>query len=194
MKKVRNILLILLTLSSKIYCQSLIDSAKDYLSIKKIDNLVLVSIKDQKLFLIKNDLIYKTYLISSSKYGIGNESGSHKTPIGLHQVNKKIGENTPIFGRMIGRKYYGNIAEIYHDTTQSKTDDITSRILWLKGMEKGINKGDGIDSYERYIYIHGTSEEGRIGHPNSNGCIRMLNKDIINLYNNVEVGTLVLIL
>jgi len=194
MKKISNTILFIIFFSSNINCQSLIDSAKDYLSIKKIDNLVLVSLKKQKLYLIKNDIIYKTYLISSSKYGIGNKSGSNKTPIGLHKINKKIGDKTPIFGRMIGRKYYGNIAKIYHDTTQSKTDDITSRILWLEGMEKGINKGRGIDSFKRYIYIHGTSEEGRIGYPNSNGCIRMLNKDVINLYNNVEVGTLVLIL
>ena len=60
---------------------------------------------------------------------------------------------------MVGRKYYGNIAKIYYDKTQSNTDDITSRILWLEGMEKGINKGSGIDSFKRYIYIHGTSEE-----------------------------------
>ncbi len=194
MKKLSSIFLILIISILNIYCQNLVDNAKDYLSIEKIDNLVLVSLKDQKLYLIKNDLIYKSYLISSSKYGIGNKSGSNKTPIGLHKINKKIGDKTPIFGRMIGRKYYGKIAKIYHDTTQSKTDDITSRILWLEGMEKGINKGGDIDSFKRYIYIHGTSEEGRIGYPNSNGCIRMLNKDVINLYNNVEVGTLVLIL
>ena len=193
MKKIISTILILIFLSANMNCQSLIDSAKNYLSSKKIDNLVLVSLKDQKLYLIKNDLIYKTYLISSSKYGIGNKSGSNKTPIGLHKI-KKIGDNTPIFGRMVGRKYYGNIAKIYYDKTQSNTDDITSRILWLEGMEKGINKGSGIDSFKRYIYIHGTSEEGRIGYPYSNGCIRMLNKDVINLYNNVEVGTLVLIL
>ena len=193
MKKLSSIFLILIISILNIYCQNLVDNAKDYLSIEKIDNLVLVSLKDQKLYLIKNDLIYKSYLISSSKYGIGNKSGSNKTPIGLHKINKKIGDKTPIFGRMIGRKYYGKIAKIFHDTTQSKTDDITSRILWLEGMEKGINKGGDIDSFKRYIYIHGTSEEGRIGYPNSNGCIRMLNKDVINLYNNVEVGTLVLI-
>ena len=95
---------------------------------------------------------------------------------------------------MVGRIFYGQIATIYDDTTQSKTDDVTSRILWIEGMEKGKNKGEGIDSYTRYIYIHGTSEEGRIGTPASHGCIRMKNKDIIGLYMIVEVGTLVLIL
>lgn len=95
---------------------------------------------------------------------------------------------------MIGRVFYGDIATIYTDETKSKTDDVTSRIFWLEGMEKGKNKGEGIDSYKRYIYIHGTSEEGRLGTPASHGCIRMKNKDVIGLYKLIEVGTLVLIL
>ena len=95
---------------------------------------------------------------------------------------------------MKGRVYYGNIANIYIDTTKSKTDDVTSRVLWLEGLEYGINKGVGIDSFKRYIYIHGTSEEGRLGTPASHGCIRMKNKEVIELYKIIEVGTLVLIL
>jgi len=95
---------------------------------------------------------------------------------------------------MVGRVFYGDIATIYTDNTKSKTDDVTSRIFWLDGMEKGKNKGKGIDSYLRYIYIHGTSEEGRLGKPASHGCIRMKNKAIIDLYKLIEVGTLVLIL
>ena len=66
---------------------------------------------------------------------------------------------------MIGRVFYGEYAKIFNDKTQSKTDDITSRILWLSGLEKGKNKGEQIDSYKRYIYIHGTSEEGKLGSP-----------------------------
>jgi lipoprotein-anchoring transpeptidase ErfK/SrfK len=95
---------------------------------------------------------------------------------------------------MIGRVFYGQIATIYSDTTTSKTDDITSRILWLSGYEKDINKGGDVDSYERFIYIHGTSEEGKIGTPASHGCIRMLNKDVIELYSMTKIGTKVLIL
>ena len=75
-----------------------------------------------------------------------------------------------------------------------KEFDITSRILWLEGTEQGKNKGDGIDSYKRYIYIHGTSEEGLIGQPASHGCIRMKNKDVIDLFKEVSIGTFVLIL
>jgi lipoprotein-anchoring transpeptidase ErfK/SrfK len=95
---------------------------------------------------------------------------------------------------MIARVYTGNIATIYKDNTKSKTDDITTRILWLEGLEIGTNKGEGIDSFNRYIYIHGTSEEGRLGTLASHGCIRMKNKDVIDLYSKVAIGTLVLIL
>ena len=116
------------------------------------------------------------------------------TPHGLHYIKEKHGSKTPQNGRMIGRVFYGQIAKIHTDTTSSKTDDITSRILWLSGMEKDINKGGNVDSYNRYIYIHGTSEEGKIGTPASHGCIRMLNNDIIELYEKIKIGTKVLIL
>ena len=160
----------------------------------KYDNLLFVSIENQKMYRIQSKDIIETYEISTSKYGIGNQMGSNKTPTGLHKINSKYGHKTPVNGRMIGRVFYGQIAKIFSDTTTSKTDDITSRILWLEGLENGINKGDNIDSYKRYIYIHGTSEEGRIGIPSSHGCIRMKNKDVIDLFNEVAIGTFVLIL
>ena len=160
----------------------------------KYDNLLFVSIENQKMYRIQSKDIIETYDISTSKYGIGNQMGSNKTPTGLHKINSKYGHKTPLNGRMIGRVFYGQIAKIFSDTTTSKTDDITSRILWLEGLENGINKGDNIDSYKRYIYIHGTSEEGRIGIPSSHGCVRMKNKDVIDLFNEVAIGTFVLIL
>ena len=160
----------------------------------KYDNLLFVYIENQKMYRIQSKDIIEIYDISTSKYGIGNQMGSNKTPTGLHKINSKYGHKTPVNGRMIGRVFYGQIAKIFSDTTTSKTDDITSRILWLEGLENGINKGDNIDSYKRYIYIHGTSEEGRIGIPSSHGCIRMKNKDVIDLFNEVAIGTFVLIL
>ena len=168
--------------------------AKAYLGNQAFEEILFVSIKEQKLYHIKDDKIIKEYIISSSAYGIGSEAESNKTPLGLHKVNQKYGEKTPINGRMVGRVFYGKIATIYTDDSKSKTDDITSRIFWLEGLEKGKNKGKKIDSYKRYIYIHGTSEEGRLGNPASHGCIRMKNKEVIDLYNLIEVGTLVLIL
>ena len=160
----------------------------------KTEEILFISIDDQRLYHIKSNKVLSSYSISSSKYGIGSESGSNKTPLGLHKIKEKYGDNTPINGRMIGRVFYGEISTIYRDKTKSKTDDITSRILWLEGLEKVKNKGQGIDSYSRYIYIHGTSEEGSLGSPASHGCIRMRNKDIIDLYKTTKVGTLVLIL
>ena len=175
---------------------SIIERVNNYLDSKNAfaNEVLYVSIKQQKLYHIQNDSIIKEYIISSSAYGIGSKAGSNKTPIGLHSIKEKYGDNTPINGRMTGRVFYGDIATIYTDETKSKTDDVTSRIFWLEGMEKGKNKGKGIDSFSRYIYIHGTSEEGRLGKPASHGCIRMKNKEVIDLYKLIEVGTLVLIL
>jgi len=161
---------------------------------KTFEEIIYVSVKNQKMYYISNDVIIKEYLISTAKKGVGNIKNSDKTPLGLHFIKEKIGSKTPLNGRMIGRVFYGQIATIYSDTTTSKTDDITSRILWLSGYEKDINKGGNVDSYERYIYIHGTSEEGKIGTPASYGCIRMLNRDVIELYSMTKIGTKVLIL
>ena len=175
---------------------SIIERVNNYLDSKNAfaNEVLYVSIKQQKLYHIQNDSIIKEYIISSSAYGIGSKAGSNKTPIGLHNIKEKYGDNTPINGRMTGRVFYDDIATIYTDETKSKTDDVTSRIFWLEGMEKGKNKGKGIDSFSRYIYIHGTSEEGSLGKPASHGCIRMKNKEVIDLYKLIEVGTLVLIL
>ena len=193
MLKYFNLILISFISISTFAQDAIIKKAESYL-VEDFQELVFISIKKQKLYHIKNNKIVNKYIISSSKYGVGNQEGSNKTPLGLHKIKEKHGEKTPINGRMIGRIFYGNIAKIYTDKTQSKTDDITTRILWLEGLEKGKNLGPGIDSYERYIYIHGTSEEGKLGEPASNGCIRMKNKDIFDLYKRLEVGTLVLIL
>ena len=168
-------------------------TANNYIS-KEYNELLFISVKDQKMYHIKNNELINEFIISSSAYGTGNKAGSNKTPLGLHKVKEKFGDKTPINGRMIGRVFYGQVATIYNDTTRSKTDDITSRILWLEGLEVNKNKGKGIDSFKRYIYIHGTSEEGRLGTPASHGCIRMKNKEVIDLYKIIEVGTLVLIL
>ena len=185
------IILIFTTISSA--KEKIITQVEDYVKIN-FNEVLFVSTKNQKLYHIKNKKIVCEYNISSSRYGLGNKNGSNKTPLGLHIIKEKHGDNVPINGKLIGRIFYNQIALIYKDNTISKTDDITSRILWLDGTEEGKNKGGLIDSYNRYIYIHGTSEEGKLGTPASHGCIRMGNKDIIDLYKKVKVGTLVLIL
>ena len=177
--------------------ESIIDRVNNYCEEKKgktYGEILFISVKEQKMYHIVENAIVKEYLVSTAKKGVGNQKNSDMTPHGLHYIKEKYGSKTPQNGRMIGRVFYGQIAKIYYDTTSSKTDDITSRILWLSGMEKNINKGGNVDSYNRYIYIHGTSEEGKIGTPASHGCIRMLNNDIIELYAKKKIGTKGLIL
>ena len=194
------ILVFLTTLFSTYICgqNNIIKEIEDYLApfTYEIKNkeILFVSIKTQHLYHIKDNQIIREFIISSSKYGTGNKEGSYKTPLGLHRIKYKYGEETPLNGIMIGRVFNGKIAKIHKDNTRSETDDVTSRVLWLEGLEDGKNKGNGIDSFKRYIYIHGTSEEGRIGKPASHGCIRMKNKEVIELYKKIKIGTLVLIL
>ena len=179
------------------WAQNPIQTANDYTQRKKnatYKELLYVSVKMQKMYHIINNEVVQTYTISTAKKGVGNIKNSEQTPLGLHSVYEKHGDNTPLNGRMIGRIFYGQIATIYNDSSRSKTDDVTTRILWLSGEEEGINNGGNLDSYQRHIYIHGTSEEGRLGTPASHGCIRMNNKDVLELYNKIPVGTKVLIL
>jgi len=173
--------------------ENIISKIKNYSDIK-LNEILFVSVTNQKMYHIKDNIIINKYIISTSEFGTGNKAGSNKTPIGMHKIKSKHGDKTPINGRMIERVFNGEISKIYTDKKKSKTDDITSRIFWLEGLEEGVNKGKNIDSFKRYIYIHGTSEEGRLGSPASHGCIRMKNKEVVDLYNKIEVGTLVLIL
>ncbi len=113
------------------------------------DELLYVSVKAQKMYHILNAEIIKTYTISTAEKGVGNIKNSDQTPLGLHSIKEKHGENTPINGRMVGRIFYGKITAIYQDSTRSKTDDVTTRILWLTGEEEGFNKGENVDSYLR---------------------------------------------
>ncbi|MBR9832172.1 L,D-transpeptidase [bacterium] len=169
----------------------------DYINIKyqqSFDSYIFVSIKRQKLFYIKNGNVEKVFLISTAKKGIGQEIHSQQTPEGLHVIKHMIGQNLPKNAIFKERVFNGEIAEIYTDKTDINEDFVTSRIMWLEGQEEGINKGGNVDSYKRYIYIHGTPEEGLIGKPASHGCVRMKNKEVIELFDLIQVNTPVLIL
>ncbi len=155
------------------------------------DPTIIVSIVEQKLLLVKNREIVKSYPISSSAYGVGNKAGSNKTPLGTHSISHKIGDGAEIGTVFRSRANTRQIATIYTDKTDVEDDLVTTRIMWLQGMESGVNKGKGIDSHARYIYIHGTPEEGLIGAPASHGCIRMKNHDVVELFDAVRKGTLV---
>ena len=157
------------------------------------DLVIEVDISEQRLYVLDNNEIKASYPISSSKYGEGSQENSFKTPLGAHEIKEKIGSHTKINNIFISRINTNRSAEIIHDFIDSDDDFVTSRILWLDGLEEGINKGGSVDSYRRYIYIHGTHEEGLIGVKASHGCIRMFNYDVVELFDMVKIGTKVLI-
>lgn len=167
---------------------------KDHFKLKSGEMFMVADPAYQRMYLIKNGNILKEYIISTSKYGLGSESGSNKTPVGTHRIKEKFGKGAPIGRIFRGRVDTGETAKIYSDDTDIEKDDVTTRIMWLDGVEKGVNRGGNMDSHRRYIYIHGTPEEGLLGKPASHGCIRMKNSDVIELFNLVKSGTLVEIL
>lgn len=155
--------------------------------------LLLVSVARQSLYEIRDWQVLHRYDVSTSSKGVGNRHHSGQTPLGLHRVCEKYGKRVPLGGILRSRRYTGETATIYTDNTDLDSNDVTTRVLSLCGMEPGVNKGRGIDSYLRNIYIHGTPEEGLLGSPASDGCIRMRNSEIIELFKVVPVDTLVLI-
>lgn len=140
---------------------------------------MVVSIPEQKMVVYRRDVPIRTYDVSTSKFCISDRPGSNGTPLGLHEIAKKIGG-----GHRSGMKFSGRrpTGEIVKPNTPGR-DPIVSRILWLKGLERSNRH-----SFGRTIYIHGTPEEWRIGHPVSYGCIRMRSSDVIELYGIVGVG------
>ena len=157
-------------------------------------NSIKIKVSEQRLSLFdeENNLLHQ-YLVSTSKYGTGSENGSEKTPLGLHRIKDKLGGAMPVNEVYIGRVPHGNLEECKANNVDLPDDVIMSRILWLEGMEPGKNQGGYVDTYQRYIYIHGTNHEEKIGTPTSIGCIRMCNEDIVELFRLVESGSEVLI-
>jgi hypothetical protein len=152
--------------------------------------VLYVSVQSQRMYLVMDRTMMAEYTISTARNGLGGRRNSLRTPEGLHRVVKKIGENVPSLGIFKYRQYTGRTAEL----DQGDGDLITSRILWLDGLEPGTNAGGEVDSMERGIYIHGTADEASIGTPSSHGCIRMYNRDVIDLYDRIPLGALVVIL
>ena len=153
-----------------------------------------ISIKEQLLYVLQGEKKISSYAISSSSYGEGSVANSFKTPLGMHSIKSMIGDDAEINSIFKARINTQRLAKIIHEHIDTDDDYVTSRILWLTGEEPGKNSGIGIDSYARYIYIHGTQEEGLIGSKASHGCIRMFNNDVVSLYKIVKKGTKVTIL
>ncbi len=164
-------------------------------STKNIDPLqtrIVVSVRKQKLYLFEDNTAVKSYDISTARNGVGNIINSNKTPLGLHRIYKKIGAGEPIGRIFKGREALPAIEPILvMPPLKVAPRYMTTRILWLEGLEPGKNQGSAVDTRARFIYIHGTNLEGAIGKPDSFGCIYMKNKDIVELFELVVEGTIV---
>ena len=158
-----------------------------------IDQRIIVKTDTQTLVFYQNKDILQQWAVSTSLKGNGNQSGSEQTPLGSHRIRAKIGGSQVINSVFSGRRPTG---EIYTDELARRypaRDWILTRILWLCGNEKGWNRFGEVDSMRRYIYIHGTPDTEPMGRPRSHGCVRMRNKDIIELFDLVTIGTEVVI-
>ncbi len=152
-----------------------------------------ISLPRQRLHLIDNGIMLKVYQVSTAANGPGERHGSECTPRGWHTIRAKIGAGLPRGAVLVGRRFTG---EIHSPAMQAKHPDrdwILSRILWLSGLEPGFNRLGQVDTFRRYIYIHGSPDHLIDGRPRSHGCIRMRNDDVIDLFDRVSVGTRVFI-
>jgi lipoprotein-anchoring transpeptidase ErfK/SrfK len=134
---------------------------------------------------------WQRYAVSTSKHGAGEVRGSHQTPRGRHLIRAKIGAGAPLDSVFRGRRPTGEIYSAALAREFPERDWILTRILWLSGTEVGRNRLGNVDTMRRYIYIHGTPDTEEFGVPGSIGCIRMRNRDIVELFDLVSVGTLV---
>lgn len=133
------------------------------------------------------------FTISSARNGAGEAMGSEATPRGRHMVRARFGAGLPQGAVLTGRKFSGEVYSAELAGHHPERDWVLTRILWLGGLEAGYNQGGSVDSFRRFIYIHGTPDSEPMGTPASHGCIRMRNADLIRLFDQVPVGTLVTI-
>lgn len=160
------------------------------LGIKLGERVLTVRISTSTLQFYRGGQLVKSYVVSTSKRPPCNIKDSLGTPRGLHEIAERIGAGQPpgmVFKSRVptGRAYFE-----YPDGGADQ-DFITGRILRLRGLEEGVNRGGNVDTYERYVYVHGTNHEDRIGQPLSAGCVLMRNLEIVELYEEVRAGDLV---
>jgi hypothetical protein len=139
------------------------------------------------------DILLRQYPVSTSSRGLGEIRGSYQTPRGRHRIADKIGAGAALFAAFRGRVPTGQIWTPALEAETPGCDWILTRILWLDGLEAGRNQGGEVDTHARYIYLHGTHEEHKLGKQASHGCVRMKNRDIAELFDLVEVDTEVMI-
>ena len=150
--------------------------------------MIEVDIGRQQLLLRSGDVVIKNYSVSTARNGTGEEQDSECTPRGVHVIAEKIGAGCPPNTVFVGRRPTG---ELYNPELRQRFPDrdwIITRILWLQGCEPGVNQGGNVDTYQRCIYIHGAPDDVAMGEPGSRGCIRMHNRDVVELFDMVDVG------
>lgn len=142
-------------------------------------NKLIVSVSDQRMLLVRDGQPVKSYKVSTSKFGLGDQPGSNRTPLGHLRIAKKIGDGAPIGAVFKNRRPTGEVIK----PNAPGRDPVVTRILWLKGQES-----NNRNTFRRTIYIHGTPEERRLGSPASYGCIRMGSRDVADLFKRVGHG------
>jgi lipoprotein-anchoring transpeptidase ErfK/SrfK len=152
-----------------------------------------ICIASQQLTVYADGNRVQGYPVSTAKNGAGELMGSECTPTGRHKIKAKIGADQPLQTVFVGRRTTGEIYSAALGKQYPQRDWILTRILWLGGLEPGKNRYGNVDTTWRYIYIHGCPDELMTGHPDSHGCIRMKNADMLDLFNRVEVGVKVYI-
>ncbi|EDY81418.1 ErfK/YbiS/YcfS/YnhG superfamily [Verrucomicrobiia bacterium DG1235] len=157
------------------------------LDIKQTARLLLVSIERQTLQLFLDGQLIREFAVSTSRNPPSCIENSLGTPTGLHRIAEKHGDKAPLGSVFKGRvqvaKHYSALP-----AKEQANNLVTTRILWLEGLETGHNQGPGRDSYQRYIYIHGTNHEEKIGSPASAGCVQLRNAEMIELFDAVQTG------
>lgn len=151
---------------------------------------IVIDLTEQRLDLLDDSgALMRSWPVSTAANGPGEESGSGCTPRGEHIIRAKIGAGMPINTVFVGRRPTGEIYSPDLGEFEPDRDWILSRILWLSGKEPGVNRLGQWDTMRRYIYIHGTPDEGFVPEPQSHGCIRMRNQDLVELFDLVPVYT-----
>jgi hypothetical protein len=161
------------------------------LGIKPGERLLAVRIGTATLQFFRKSELVRSYGVSTSKRAPSNIKNSLGTPRGLHEIAERVGAGQPPGVVFKSRVPTGRHFSEFVQREPDNDNLITSRILWLRGLEPGVNRGGDVDTYERYVYIHGTNHESRLGEPLSAGCVLMRNLDIVELYEEVRVGDLV---
>jgi hypothetical protein len=160
------------------------------LGIKPGERILIVRISTATLQFYRKGVLAKSYVVSTSRRPPSNLKDSLGTPRGLHEIAERIGAGQPpgtVFkSRIPTGRHFSELPD-----AESDNNLITSRIFWLRGLEPGVNRGGNVDSYERYIYVHGTNHESRLGTPLSSGCVLMRNLEIVELHEEVRTGDLV---